>query len=270
MRPHCLKLTALVFLTEKWTEKLQSMPDILFHFTTINNLALILKSKTIRFGRLDKVNDPTEGQSEDFTSLASYMFVSCWTENSEENLAYWNMYTPQMRGVRIEMPLPFFKSYKIGNHEDLLVSEKEYVDETNNLFIIPGKNKPDKIEYTNDESKLTPKILNKIGLKITELGRYKRKIWEIEQEYRFRMEIFPTDPNVKSENFLDRYDHLIGVQNPSIKGYLRTIEETSFTQMKIRLSPKAISGDLEIITALVEKYNPTAVLEESTLKGFVR
>ena len=246
------------------------MPDKLFHFTTINNLALILKSKTIRFGRLDKVNDPTEGQSEDFPSLASYMFVSSWTENSEENLAYWNMYTPNMRGVRIEMPLPFFKSYKIGNQEDLLVSEEEFVDETKNLFIIPGKNKPEKIEYSNDESKLTPKILNKNGLKIGELGRHKRNIWEIEQEYRFRIEIFPTDPNVKSENFLDKYDHLIGVQNLSIEGYFRTIEEASFKKMKIRLSPKAIAGDLEIITALVEKYNPSCVLEESTLKGLVR
>ena len=64
----------------------------LFHYTTINNLALILKSASIRFGRLDKVNDITEGEADDFHSFASYIFISCWTHNTEENLALWNMY----------------------------------------------------------------------------------------------------------------------------------------------------------------------------------
>ena len=246
------------------------MPDALFHFTTINNLALILKSRTIRFGRLDMVNDPTEGQSEDFKSLAPYIFVSCWTESSEENLAFWNMYTPKMRGIRIELPLPIFNSYQIGKQDNLLVSEDEYVDEINNIFILPGRNEPERIEYTDDPSKLKPKIRTNIGLKVADLGKYKRKIWEIEQEYRFRMDIFPTDPKVQSDNFLDKYDHLIGVQNPSIDGYLRTIRDYSFQRMKIRLSPKLIDGDYEIITSLVEKFNSAATLEDSTLKGLVK
>ena len=246
------------------------MPIALFHFTTINNLALILKSRTIRFGRLDKVNDPTEGQSEDFKSLAPYIFVSCWTENPEENLAFWNMYTPQMRGVRIELSLPIFNSYQIGKQENLLVSENEYVDEINNIFIIPGKNEPERIEYTDDPVKLKPKIQTGIGLKVADLGKCKRKIWEIEQEYRFRVDIFPTDPRVKSDNFLDKYDHLIGVKNPSIDSYLRTIRDDSFKKMKIRLSPKLFDGDYEIITSLVEKFNLSASLEESVLKGLVR
>ena len=246
------------------------MANALFHFTTINNLALILKSKSIRFGRLDSVNDPTEGQSEDFKSLAPYIFISCWTENSEETLAFWNMYTPLMRGVRIELSLPIFQSYKIGKQENVLVSEDEYVDEKNNLFILPGNSEPEKIEYTDDQNKLRPKIETNIGLKVMELGRHKGTIWQIEQEYRYRLNIFPTDPNVRSDNFLDKYDHLIGVQNPSINGYLRTIKTDSFKQMKIRLSPKLLDGYDIILSSLIEKYNPTALKEESVLKGLVR
>lgn len=68
----------------------------LYHYTSINNLALILKSKSIRFGRLDQVNDPTEGMADDFYCLSPYIFVSCWTGNNQENLALWNMYTPNM------------------------------------------------------------------------------------------------------------------------------------------------------------------------------
>ncbi len=36
------------------------------HYTNIENLALILKNKTIRFNRLDKVDDLEEGESRIF------------------------------------------------------------------------------------------------------------------------------------------------------------------------------------------------------------
>ena len=77
--------------------------ESLFHYTSINKLALILSSKKIRFNRLDFVNDPHEGKTGDFGSMAMYIFISCWTKHEEENLALWNMYTDKMRGVRIEL-----------------------------------------------------------------------------------------------------------------------------------------------------------------------
>lgn len=246
------------------------MTQILFHYTSINNLALILKSASIRFGRLDKVNDPREGESADFASFAPYIFISCWTKSNDENLALWNMYTPQMRGVRIELTLPIFPSYQIGSNENVLVSEEEYVDDRNNIFILPGQNEPEEIIYTDDEAKLKPKIRNEIGLEIRELGKYKHKIWSVEEECRYRLNILPTDPNVKSEHFPDKIDHLIGVKPPSIDGYLRKVNEESFSRMRIRMSPKLLYGDKEIIEALISTYNSTATLEESVLKGLVR
>lgn len=231
---------------------------------------MILKSKSIRFGRLDKVNDPTEGESADFKSLAPHIFISCWTSNTEENLALWNMYTPQMRGVRIELLLPIFKSYQIGEFKNRLVPENECIDEENNLFIVPGENEPDEIEYTDDNYKLKPKIETNIGLRINELGHFKRKIWSIEKEFRYRLSIYPTDPAIKSEFFLDRYNDLLGEKAPPIDGYLIPIEDESFARMRIRTSPKLLNGDYEIIKALNEKYNPTATMEMSLLKGLIR
>ncbi len=50
------------------------------HYTSIENLALILKNKTIRFTRLDKVDDSEEaGLSCKNIQLSYYTFVSCWT-----------------------------------------------------------------------------------------------------------------------------------------------------------------------------------------------
>lgn len=77
---------------------------ILYHYTSIENLALILKNQTIRFTRLDCVDDVEESAVyENTVPMAKYTFVSCWTENEEESIPLWNMYTPQMRGVRIKM-----------------------------------------------------------------------------------------------------------------------------------------------------------------------
>ena len=47
----------------------------LFHYSTINKLALILSSQKIRFNRLDFVNDPLEGATGDFGSMAVYFFT---------------------------------------------------------------------------------------------------------------------------------------------------------------------------------------------------
>ena len=59
---------------------------MLYHYTTIDTLALILKNKTIRFNRLDKVDDVEEDAFSNGVHLGQYIFVSCWTKNSEESI----------------------------------------------------------------------------------------------------------------------------------------------------------------------------------------
>lgn len=243
----------------------------LFHYTSINTLALILKSKSIRFGRLDLVNDPTEGQVSDFHSQAPYIFISCWTDNEEENFALWNMYTQNMRGVRIEIKLPIFESFKIGYDDNYLFSENDYLNEEMGYFMLGGLNEPQKIEYTDDENLLKPSIRNSVGLHIAGVGKHKRSIWTIEQEYRYRLEILPIDKNKQSEYFPDRYEHLIGSQTPPpIDKYLIKINDNAFNTMKIVYGPKIQPGDVEIIEALVALYNPTALISGSKLTGLIR
>ena len=81
----------------------------LYHYTSIETLALILKNKTIRFSRLDRVDDPDEYSfKEDGITPAHYCFVSCWTKNSKENLPQWYMYGNSTHGVRIEIDSDMF------------------------------------------------------------------------------------------------------------------------------------------------------------------
>lgn len=238
----------------------------LFHYTSINNLALILSSQKIRFNRLDFVNDPHEGKSGDFGSMAMYVFVSCWTKHEEENLALWNMYTEKMRGVRIELSLPIFNSYKIGDHTNYVISEDEFLNDKDGLFILDAQNRPIDIIYTNDENRLFPKIQYEVGLKTSEIGISKKTIWSIENESRFMMQIIPYDPKVSKRNFPDAYEKFIDQRiPPCINNYDVKINHKAFKEMKITIGPKVQPGDREIIMSLVSKYNPTAKLLESSM-----
>ena len=251
----------------------------LFHYTSINTLALILSSKKIKFNRLDKVNDTTEAMPSDYHTMAKYYFVSCWTENEEENLAMWNMYTPQMRGVRIELSLPIFNSYASDVMNNLLIPEDKLIDEKRKVFSNGGKNEPIKIVYTNQTVKLNPEIrINPNGINTDLLCRHKREIWKMEEEYRYIINFVPFNSKVNSSNYLDKDNDLIEVGftlieadiSPSFNCEYIKITKKSFSSMKILLSPKIIDGDYEIIQSLVEKYNPDAEVLRSNLTGLIK
>ena len=82
----------------------------LYHYTTVQALAAILNSGNIRFKRLDLVNDPEECEIkiEGFEHIKRLIYVSSWTDNVEETLPMWKMYTNNYEGVRIGLPINMF------------------------------------------------------------------------------------------------------------------------------------------------------------------
>ena len=85
--------------------------DTLYHYTSIQTLALILKNKRLLFNNLLNVDDPEEAESEDLGLIGKHCLISCWTDSSEDVLPMWNMYTPDMKGVRIGMRVNPFRKY---------------------------------------------------------------------------------------------------------------------------------------------------------------
>lgn len=76
----------------------------IFHYTTIESLALILSHKTIKFSRLDRVDDLDEGKIKfRGTPLSHIFFASCWSKDENESIAMWKLYTKDGVGVRIEL-----------------------------------------------------------------------------------------------------------------------------------------------------------------------
>ena len=138
------------------------------------------------------------------------------------------MYTPKMRGIRIELPLPIFEEYTIGKNSGCLVSKENLVDETKGIFVMPHFHTVYKIKYTDDENLLQPKIIvpigNDMGYKLDGVGVYKKTIWDIENEWRYRVNIFPIDKNTKANDFIDRYSDLVD------KKYIRKLPVDPITE----------------------------------------
>ncbi len=83
------------------------IPAFLYHYTSVETLLLILKNKTIRFSRLDCLNDPLEGTHLKFKYLNENIYASSWTSEANESLPMWKIYS-NLKGVRIKMPIDLF------------------------------------------------------------------------------------------------------------------------------------------------------------------
>ncbi len=73
----------------------------LSHHTTLENLAFILESKSIRFKPLDTMDDLQESKSKGIRNAGQFIFVSSWTDEESENIPMWNMYADLKSEVRI-------------------------------------------------------------------------------------------------------------------------------------------------------------------------
>lgn len=172
----------------------------IYHYTSIQTLALILKNKKIRFNRLDRVDDIEEsiyGSGPTETKLAQYTFVSCWTKNAEENISLWNMYT-KFKGVRIGLDEMPFVTYKINEQYHSFFNSWFGFEDDFIYSCINNEAKLYDIHYVdNIEEKVRELVqtdgAHSIQIQTPDIGIYKRKEWSVQQESRFRIQVMPID-----------------------------------------------------------------------------
>lgn len=179
----------------------------LYHYTTLDSLLKILASKKLRFTSLEYVDDSYEHQvssDENYTKMGRYCYVSSWTKKREDYFQ-WNLYGDKMNGVMIELNLDgisnidknfteLFVMLKDKNIPQGLDKLKSQMLQTEGNFILG--------EVIYDDDKLQPLDI-KIeengmdGLPNTsiqgteEIGKYKRKSWDFQEETRFRFMTVP-------------------------------------------------------------------------------
>lgn len=270
--------------------------EYLYHYTSIETLALILKYHTIRFNSLEKMDDLQEQQTADIKNIGQFCYISSWTDDSTESIPMWNMYASLNLGVRIKLRKNPFKVYDNTAETLSKVSNAQVTDNSSGkpfqttiplaemfskgFISIQAVNNQllSKVEYTDDTEKLYPCILKEEGegfsLALGKLGKYKNLHWAFQREWRYILNILPLDLNqpvkksmIDSQIMANKLK--LGIEKQPFPHYDLVISDEAFEDMEITLSPRISGGSRIIVQTLLEKYNPSATLSESSLVGLI-
>lgn len=277
-------------------EEVAQMVDVLYHYTNIDSLAMILKYKTLRLNSLDKMDDLEENTTADIKNAGMFTYVSSWTDLDVESIALWNQYTNHDTGVRIAMPIIPFKKYSIQDmHLDktsmTILNEDKDIKSIihlgkmfkSNYFtqVISGEDILHKVEYTDEENKINPQLVSidsikgTISIALGKVGKCKRSAWEYQSEWRYIIQFLPGNIlSVLNDGgiFFSQVcaDIVNGVAKQPFPYYDLELDDNAISKMKITLSPTISPGNEILIKNTIHRYNPNALVVESKLKGKIR
>lgn len=272
------------------------MPTTLFHYTNIETIALILKNRTVRFTRLDKVDDPQEQRTADSRNLAKFRFVSCWTNSSEESIPMWREYAGVDSGIRIELPVDPFKRYELTANNlprassssplsissdcgirmlripfSTLLNEGPFVQEA-----VLDADILHEITYTDEPDLLFPEVMSinsegTLSAKIGAVGIAKSRAWAYQHEWRYILTIYPfalkDGVDSQAETLKMLRDTILDRREPNLPEYYdMKISDKAFETMRITTSPAISAGNKVILDALISRYNPSASVSDSILE----
>ena len=250
--------------------------EFLYHYTTLDKLALILRNRTIRLNPLDKMDDLQENMTSDVKNFGRIFFASSWTEEATESIPMWKMYASMESGVRIGLPKNPFKRYpeQVTVKEtgelidyDVLIPISElhqkgiYSTEHEKISILV------KMNYTYDLNLLEPKILgeDEKSLEFSTFGKYKSEYWEFQKEWRYLLWFIKPNAWNNGNNFYEEV--LAGNVTLPINYFDLKIDDGCFNKMEVLISPKMSEGNRILLDTLIKRYKPTALLKESVLRG---
>lgn len=253
------------------------LPDVLYHYTSIDTLALIVANRTLRFSRLDAVNDPEEASACDLDGASTLVFASCWTAQERESLAMWRMYTPDMQGLRIALPNNPFA----GRHKPSIMDKGGAVQRIDGEININRENGglgirsyyvtgPNKIFYTDDKSYLNGPCLVDEGdrwtVQLHDLGMVKNSYWAFEEEWRYKIlatfsEGILSEPRAASHPALD----LIALPVRETAVFV-PLDPQCLQNMEVLLGPCVTAGQELAVKALLGTYAAAATLKKSAIQ----
>lgn len=250
-------------------------PRTLYHYTNLDTLALILTNKSICFNTLLNVDDVEEAETSDLDLFGKYVYVSCWTAEESESVAMWQMYTPNMHGVRIQLPVFPFKNYHYKAGElHFKEDTTSYIDlqklyDENRAQIVPELPKLIPVTYTIDETLLRPKVrfgasiddycdaINSntsenrscnIRYDFSNLGKFKREDWRFQKEWRYWISMSPwglresekATTNTQVE-FVRRLENTATA--PPYDRFFLELSDESIAQMEVVFGPRMTEAE---------------------------
>ncbi len=260
-----------------------SAAELVHHYTSIGALASILRHRTIRFSRLNTLDDTEEEQRVGDYDFGAKLFASCWVEEDVEDIAQWAMYGHAMKGVRLSLPrqpfalvpkfgpthiLPtelFFDGYSLlpdSDNDDDFIREVVYVDDVHAEYL-----KRVQVHANGDCA---------ISGRHTDLATFKHTRWSFQREVRFILHAMLSPAGCKDhaewhQKFLEiagsfrwRYG---GPDTPFID---LPIAKSALEKAEIVLGPLCDNSDQLIVESLSATLAPTARIRSSQLTGLIR
>lgn len=277
-----------------------STPEMLYHYTSLETLALILEHRTIRLMPLSNMDDKQESVASDVEKMGQFYFVSCWTADNTESIPMWNMYAGLCDGVRIGMPVnPFVKySYSANEifHFDMsncvvsgdpesyvwhsILPPKYFKAGAFTTSLFEGTEELIKITYTDKRELLEPQIVtnlgDQIGIATNKLGRFKNKYWEFQKEYRYILEVFPpTLGNQPNPQAIILYFTLFAnrLANDQLRSPFNYIDldlrPDALDKLEVMFSPGMTPGNTILAKTLLGKYGLSDNVRTSALEELV-
>ncbi len=274
---------------------------IIHHYTNIDVLALILENHTLRFTRLDQVDDPEESN---FickgVNLGPYTFVSCWTEVKEESIPMWKMYTKGRWGVRLSFKkdglFRTYTDYEYKGHDNMisdvgkeihyLLDPKLRWNQTDYMPPIlvedyDGCNFFRKVKYVDDIAPYADGCVEfpedskteGITVKTDKVGSYKNKRWAFQEESRFVVFFAPGNPLAyfNTDKYIpEQIRQIRAIKNNeglSFSHYDMNLNEEAFENLVVTMSPLCEPSQKIIVKALCKQYAPNAQIVDSNLSG---
>lgn len=262
---------------------------LLYQYTNIEALALILENRTIRFNSLDKMDDLQEQMSADLKNAAKFVFISSWTKAHDELIPMWKLYTSLKRGVRIGLPLCPFEKHPTTEAEvgkiiynndfkgkDCLIPVSEMAQKKfYSIEAINGKIDYE-VVYTDNNDLLYPQLRSEkegeMKIPLSKLGKHKNKFWEFQDELRYIFTAIPfKEMPITKRALMETAKNIYeDKENQPFSSYDLKISDEAYSKMTITLSPDIDIGIETAVRALQVKYNPNALIRDSVLKGLIR
>ncbi|MDE7419113.1 MAG: DUF2971 domain-containing protein [Muribaculaceae bacterium] len=263
----------------------------LYHYTTIDSLAHILNSRSIKFNRLDQLDDLTESEEfSDFNPLR-FTFSSSFTGDKRENIALWKMYANMETGVRLE-----FDSTNMFNPQQTCLPTHSLIgnfvpksirtalkasDIVNKDFILifwgPQDNKElgdgiylRTINYIDHIKDVYQSLLHinpdtkSISYNAWDFGFYKSKYWEFQKEIRL---LIYTIPNCSCEEDFKRL--ISNNRQLATTSIFVPLSDTALDNLQIILSPKITDASRLIVRALTSHLSKVSI-KDSALNRIIR
>jgi len=256
---------------------INELPSVLYQYTSVESLEKILSSRTLRFSRLDTVNDPEEATASDVPKASTSIFVSCWSSNEIEQIPMWSMYGQNFCGVRMRLPANMFK----GRHEPIIFDKGGAITTVDESYTIVRKAPamqttgraiigPNKIYYNDDPAYRARKLVHRRGGVANyypyDIGMVKGADWSHEEEWRFRIAALSFETQFPDDTYLNEVTLDFEEYPVETQALFVPLDESALDELEITIGPKADGTVVVDVGNMLSKFAPRADLVRSQIR----